>query len=148
MIVTLLLVSQAPALAQVNYDVEADQLEIFNKEGRAVFQGNVRVWNDTSEIMANRLEVFYVEGGDTIDHLEAFGNVRLNRGDIHARSNYAYHSVVNDTAVLQEEAYVRRNRSEFWAGEIWINLRTEQIRLEQNVRGKLIRSRTSGELGS
>lgn len=129
-----------PVLAQGSYQIESDELEIFNQEGRAEFTGNVRVWNDTNEIQSNRLEVFYQEGGDSIDILKAYGDVEIFRGDIYARSEFALHDVQNDTAMLQENAYIRRQQNEFWADRIWINLRTEHVRLEGNVQGEMIRA--------
>lgn len=127
-----------PAWSQTAYDVESDQLEILNREGRAIFQGNVHLWNDTTSIRSNRLEVFYVSQGDTIDYLEAFGDVGINRDTMVARSNYAYYHIQNDTALLREDAYVRRDGSEFWADEIDIDMTTEQIRMRDNVRGHLV----------
>lgn len=130
-----------PAWSQTAYDVESDQLEIFNMEGRAIFQGNVHLWNDTTSIRSNRLEVYYVSQGDTIDYLEAFGDVKIDRDSMKARSNYAYYHVQNDTALLQEDAYVRRDGSEFWADEIQIDMTTERIRMRDNVRGHLVNAK-------
>jgi lipopolysaccharide transport protein LptA len=127
-----------PAGAQTAYDVESDRLEIFNREGRAIFEGDVRLWNDTTSIQSNRLEVFYVGDGDTIDYLEAYGDVEIKRDTMYASAHYAYHSVGNDTALLQEDAYVRRDGSEFWADRIWIDMATERIRMRDDVRGHLV----------
>jgi lipopolysaccharide transport protein LptA len=127
-----------PAGAQTAYDVESDRLEIFNREGRAIFEGDVRLWNDTTSIQCNHLEVFYVGEGDTIDYLEAYGNVEVKRDTMYASARYAYHDVENDTALLQEDAYVRRDGSEFWADRIRINMITEQIRMRDDVRGRLV----------
>lgn len=135
-----MLLSTAPLLAQTRYDVESDELEIFNREGRAVFKGNVRLWNDTGVIQCNRLEAFYVEGGDTIDFLNAYGDVTIERENVYAESNYAYHDLQNDTAVLQEDAYVQRENSEFSSDRMWIDLSREQIKMKNNVRGHLVQS--------
>lgn len=132
------LIATTPLAAQTKYRVESDELEIFNKEGRAVFTGNVRVWNDTGEILANRLEVFYEEGGDTVRLMKAFGDVEITRQNMYAESQYAEYDVQSDTAILQEDAYVRRSKNEFWADWMWLNMREETVRLKDNVRGTLV----------
>ncbi|MFB6356082.1 MAG: LptA/OstA family protein [bacterium] len=120
------------------YQVEADQLEIQNKKGKAIFSGNVKIWNDTAEMRANRVEVFYVRGGDTIDYLEGYGNVQFDRGNMYGEGNYAYFDAQSDTIILREDAYVRRGKNEFWADQIDVNIRTENVRMRKNVRGTLV----------
>jgi len=129
-----------PLHAQVPYEIESDELEVFNQEGRAEFTGNVKVWNDTNEIHANRLEVFFEEGGDSIQIIKAFGDVEIYRENMFASSEFALHDVRSDTIMLQENAYVQRDQNEFWADQMWLDLQTEQIRMKNNVRGRMIRT--------
>lgn len=140
MICSILILVACPLDAQVSYEIESDELEVFNQEGRAEFMGNVKIWNDTNEIHANRVEVFFEEGGDSIQIIKAFGDVEIYRENMFASSEFALHDVQSDTVMLQENAYVQRDQNEFWADRMWLDLTTERVRMKDNVRGHMIRT--------
>lgn len=99
--------------------------------------GHVRVWNETGTLRANRLEIYYTPGSDTVDHIRARGDVRFSTEDLFARGQYAYQDMGSDTVFLQEDAYVRRGPHEFWSDRIRVNLETRRVSLRLSVRGSL-----------
>jgi lipopolysaccharide export system protein LptA len=130
-----------PVLA---YDIDADHLEVFNREGRAVFTGNVKVSDEHGEISANRMEVYYVIAGDTIKHIEAYGQVEIIRENIVGRGQRAQYDVRADTVVLDGEAFLEDPRGKFFADTIWLDLSAEKLRMHGNIEGVLRRREESG----
>ncbi len=130
-----------PVLA---YDINADYLEVFNREGRAVFTGNVKVADEHGKISANRMEVYYETGGDTIKHIEAYGQVEIVRENIVGRGQRAQYDVRADTVVLDGEAFVEDSRGKFYADRIWMDLSAEKLRMHGNIEGVLRRREESG----
>jgi lipopolysaccharide export system protein LptA len=124
----------APAQA---IEFESDHLTIDDQTGKATLTGNVTVWNDTGTIKARRIVVRYASSGDTVISYEAFGKVRIDHSNINARSEYAFRDLRGDTLFLQEDAYVKRNRDEFWADRITIDLQSSQVDLTGSVRGHI-----------
>lgn len=124
--------------AQSGLQFEADELELFDKKGFAVLTGHVKVWNDTGRIESNRLEVYYGKGGDTVNQIKAYGEVKISYPRLDATSKYAERDMQSDTLVLQENVYVRRDRNEFWADWMKVNLQNSTLKMKENVRGNLI----------
>ncbi len=122
------------------YELEADSLEVEQARGRAVFTGNVRVFSDTRQIKANRLEVFFSDELEQIHRADAYGEVELTQEGLKATASYMSYSIQADTVVMQGEARVEEERGEFRADWMWIDLAGEDIRMEGNIKGKLFDS--------
>ncbi|MCI5077903.1 LptA/OstA family protein [Oricola sp.] len=95
-----LLVVGGPALAQNRttglrldsnrpVQIEGDQLEVLEDQGKAVFNGNVRVAQDKTVLRTGRLVIHYASGGSggsitssasKIEKLEATGGVNIQNG--------------------------------------------------------------------
>ncbi|MFB6344972.1 MAG: LptA/OstA family protein [bacterium] len=125
-----------PAAGQ-SIQFESDQLQLEDKIGRVTLTGNVHAWNDTGWVKAERVEISYRKQGDTVEALEAFGNVRLKYPKVYGESDYAYRDVKADTILLEGNAYVKRRKDKFWADRIWVNLKTLEIRMNRDVRGSI-----------
>jgi len=125
-----------PVRADRSIEFESDRLQIYHRRGRAVLTGHVRVWNDTAVLRSNRLEIYYVTGTDTVDHMVAFGDVQLRSEELRARADYAFQDVESDTVLLQENAGVRRGSDEFFADRMVVNLRTRAVRMHRRTRGR------------
>lgn len=76
--------------------IEADKLEIFDKESMAIFRGNVKVVQGNSLLKADRLKVFYENSGgktksaspgNSIKRLEVDGTVYVKSGENEATSD-------------------------------------------------------------
>ncbi|MFP4687926.1 MAG: LptA/OstA family protein, partial [bacterium] len=109
------------------------------REGKAVFTGNVVVRDDTGEISARRMEVYYEDDGDTIKYIEAYGNVKIIRDNLFARGQRAEYTVGADTLILEEEAYIKDDQGEFYADWMWIDLASEKLRMQGNIKALLSR---------
>lgn len=126
-------------------EFESDNLKIDDQRGRAILTGNVRAWDDTGTIKSRRLIIRYAPEGDTVTSYEAFGNVRIDYTNVKARSEYAYRDARADTLFLQENAYVIREKNEFWADRINVDLTTSQVEMSGSVRGSLRSRRKPGD---
>lgn len=100
----LALACAAPLLAQAlaNHntdapvDVEADRIEVEDRQDRAVFSGNVRVKQGTLNLNASRLTVAYADragGGVAIDRLDAAGGVTVRSPSETARGQFAIYDL-------------------------------------------------------
>ena len=90
----------AQALANHNtnapVDVEADRIEVQDRQDRAVFSGNVRVTQGTLNLAASRLTVAYGDrsgGGVAIDRLDAAGGVTVRSPSETARGRFAIYDL-------------------------------------------------------
>lgn len=91
LMVSLLVALSAPALAQgtqvafgglrqdpnAPVEVTSDTLSVSQKDGTAIFLGNVVVGQGTMRLSAGKVEVVYQEDGDGIERLQASGGVTL-----------------------------------------------------------------------
>lgn len=98
--------------------------------------GHVHVWNDTGSLRSNRLVIHYETGTDTVDYLTAHGDVRLRTEELFARGSWAYQDVTGDTVLLREDAYVRRGDDHFLADQMFVNLATSSVSMDEDVRGQ------------
>ena len=74
-------------------NIEADSLEVFDKEGKAIYSGNVIVTQGETVMKAKKMHIFYVrseegqaapaegENGTTIKRVEADGEVIILEKD-------------------------------------------------------------------
>lgn len=60
-------------------DITADQLDVHNAEGNAVFTGNVVVRQNTLTLTAPKLTVSYAKGGGDITQMQATGGATITR---------------------------------------------------------------------
>lgn len=91
LMVSLLVALSAPAVAQgtqvafgglrqdpnAPVEVTSDTLSVSQKDGTAIFLGNVVVGQGTMRLSAGKVEVVYQEDGDGIERLQASGGVTL-----------------------------------------------------------------------
>jgi lipopolysaccharide export system protein LptA len=91
--------------AALPVEITADQLELDQAAGTAVFTGGVKVGQGSLRLAADRLEVFYVEttGSDTgqVDRMHATGNVTLSNGAEAAEAKEAVYQVATGVIEMQ-----------------------------------------------
>lgn len=100
-------IATAPAAAQaisalkghdskLPVDVEADRIEVQDRQDRAVFSGNVRIRQGDLAINAARLRVAYRKGagqGLEILRIDADGGVQVNSPSENARGDYGIYDL-------------------------------------------------------
>ncbi|MBN9885898.1 lipopolysaccharide transport periplasmic protein LptA [Salipiger abyssi] len=79
-------------------EVSADQLQINQSDGTALYTGNVVIGQGEMRLAAPRVLVIYTEGQGRIDRMEASGGVTLVSGEEAAESDRADYSI--DTGVI------------------------------------------------
>ncbi|MEM7565666.1 MAG: LptA/OstA family protein, partial [Pseudomonadota bacterium] len=110
----------APAVAQAltgvevgegPIDIEADELEVFDEESRAIFRGNVRVLRGETTLTASALTVFYTArggnaeatpggAGQDIERIEAQGPVTVSTPEQTAQGAEGTYDVTTETITL------------------------------------------------
>lgn len=134
-----------------DYNFRGDTLEIFHRDRRAVLTGDVKIWNDTSQLLAHRVVVHYLGQGDTVETIEAFGNVRIDHVDLYAESEYARYETGSDTLVLRGDAYIKQGGNEYRSSWMSFDFRRSVVRMRRGVRGNvrqgIVPSPTAGANG-
>ncbi|EPX82332.1 lipopolysaccharide transport periplasmic protein LptA [Salipiger mucosus] len=74
-------------------EVSADQLQVNQSDGTALYTGNVVIGQGEMRLAAPRVLVVYVEGQGRIDRLEATGGVTLVSGDEAAEAERADYDI-------------------------------------------------------
>ncbi len=122
---------------QAGYDFSSDKLQIDHKNSWAVLTGNVVIQNDTQQLNARRVKIYYRENGDTIRRIVARGKVRMVRDTWTARAQFAAYNVKADTLLLRGEAYFSRGKNEFWGERIVLDLKKRELKMVGKVHGIL-----------
>ncbi len=87
-------------------EVSADRLEVFNKEGRAVYTGRAKAIRDTTTVTCDVLTVFYGSARDVL-RIEANGKVEAVDGDRWASGAKATYDNVNGVLVMEGDPRAR-----------------------------------------
>jgi lipopolysaccharide export system protein LptA len=101
-------------------DVNADRVEVLDREAQAIFSGSVRVRQGSLNLQSNRVRVLYTRqgaGDPQIRRLDADGAVRLTSPSEQASARFAIYDVDNrlitligDVRLSNAETSVRGNR--------------------------------------
>lgn len=114
-------------------DVDADRIEVRDKENLAVFQGNVRVDQANLTLQAETVRVYYqrAEGENlAILRIDANGNVRLNSPSEQARGNYGIYDVKQRQITLVGNVRLFKGESVLNGDRLQVNLDTGIMRLD------------------
>lgn len=120
-----------------DYSFTCRQLEVFHAERRAVLKGDVKVWNDTSQILSDRLVVHYVGNGERVEVIEAFEDVEITNEELLARGDYARYEAASDTMFLRGDAYIRQGSNEFRSARMWFDFTREVVTMRDSVSGNV-----------
>ncbi len=102
-------------------EVTADNLDVDQTSGEAVFQGNVIVGQGLMRLSAPRLLVVYKpEGG--IDRLEATGGVTLVSGEDAAEAERADYSIDSGVVVMSGNVLLTQGPNALTAQQMTVNL--------------------------
>lgn len=123
-------------------DVAADSLEVRDQENMAVFSGDVDVQQGPMRLRADRLEVFYREGGQgggaqgAIDRIKASGDVLMSNGDASARARRLDYAVSDARVVLSGDVLLVQDDNALSGSRLVINLDAGTAFLSGRVRGR------------
>ncbi len=90
--------------------IEADRLEVKDKEGTALFTGNVNVVQGTTILKAARLKVIYARGGEgangDLEYLEATGKIAVRSGDQKVTADRGEFDMKKQTVLLSGDVVI------------------------------------------
>lgn len=122
--------------------IEADELEVFDRERRAVFTGNVEVVQGTVNLKASTLTVFY-EGEDgteaagaaaggqqQVRRIEAEGQVVVTSEDQRATGESAVYETETEIVTLTGNVVLSQGDNVVRGDRLIVNLATGQSRVE------------------
>lgn len=145
-----LLVLAPPALAQnttfggmradisAPVEVQADNLDVDQADGRALFTGNVVIGQGDMRLSADRVAVTYAAGGqDRISAMTATGNVTLVSGADAAEAEQAVYDVAAGSVVLTGDVLVTQGNNVLSGDRVTVNLASGDAQVQGRVRSIL-----------
>lgn len=114
-------------------DVNADRIEVRDRENLALFQGNVKVDQADMSLEANTVRVYYERGQAdalTILRIDANGNVRLTSPSERATGNYGIYDVRQRQITLVGNVRLVKGESTLNGDRLQVNLDSGIMRLD------------------
>lgn len=114
-------------------DVNADRIEVRDRESLALFQGNVKVDQADMSLEANTVRVYYERGQSdalTILRIDANGNVRLTSPSERATGNYGIYDVRQRQITLVGNVRLVKGESTLNGDRLQVNLDSGIMRLD------------------
>ena len=144
----LMLLLATPALAQGQIDfgglsqdtsapveVTADQLDVDQNDGSAVFSGNVLVTQGEMRLTAARIVVNYATGeAGRIQTMNATGGVTLVNGSEAAEAQEAVYDIDSGNVVMTGDVLLTQGQTALSGNRLTIDLETGTGRMEGRVR--------------
>lgn len=137
----------APAIAQTNInlggvradtsapvEVSADNLNVDQDTGTAVFSGNVLIGQGALRLSAGNVEVIYNEATGDISRLNASGGVTFVTADEAAEAASAVYNLAEGTLALTGDVLLTQGSSAISAEAMTINLETGSAQMSGRVR--------------
>ncbi|MTH76775.1 lipopolysaccharide transport periplasmic protein LptA [Paracoccus aestuariivivens] len=119
-------------------EVTADNLQVDQKTGQAVFSGHVLIGQGAMRLSADRVTVTYAnDDQQRISALKAEGNVTLASGDDAAEANTADYNVDSGNVVLKGDVLLTQGQSVLAGETVTVNLATGQANASGRVRSVL-----------
>ena len=118
-------------------EVSADQLDVNQSDGRAVFTGNVVVGQGAMRLTGGEVEVEYGEsaGGETeVTRLHATGGVTLFNGSEAAEAQEAVYTIASGEVVMTGEVVLTQGDNAMAGEKLTVNLETGTGVMEGRVR--------------
>ncbi|MCT8973278.1 LptA/OstA family protein [Microbaculum marinisediminis] len=115
--------------------IEADQLEVFDKDKMAVFSGNVKVKQGTTTMQTAELKVFYAgeggatEGNQRVSKLEATGKVVVKADGQTATGDWAIFEMASQQVTLGGAVVLSQGKNVLRGTQLIVNLETGQSKL-------------------
>ncbi|MCV6546949.1 MAG: LptA/OstA family protein [Cohaesibacter sp.] len=117
-------------------EVEADQLDIFDKKKVAIFKGNVIAKQGETRLTTSSLTIHYAGGGagtaQSITKLEANGGVIVSQKDQKATGSRAFVDMTREQITLSGNVVLTQGKNVLRGSELFIDMRTGAARLASN----------------
>jgi lipopolysaccharide export system protein LptA len=114
-------------------EVEADQLDIFDKKKIAVFKGNVIAKQGETRLTTSTLIIHYSGGGagtaQSITRLEANGGVTVSQKDQKATGSRAFVDMTKEQITLSGNVVLTQGKNVLRGKELFINMKSGAARL-------------------
>lgn len=118
--------------------IEADSLEVRDRDAYALFSGNVQVRQKDTVLKTARLKVFYdgkvgqgtVGSGQQIRRFEAEGKVLIAQGDQSVSGDSGWFDMKSDQALLSGGVVLSQGRNVARGERLAIDLKTGQYKLD------------------
>lgn len=115
-------------------EVTADQLDVDQQTGEAVFSGNVLISQGEMRLSAQRVEVIYAQQEGRIARMEATGGVTLVSGQDAAEAARAEYSIEDGTILMSGDVLLTQGSSAISAEEMTVDLTAGTARMTGRVR--------------
>ena len=115
-------------------EVSADSLSVSQNDGSALFTGNVVIGQGEMRLSAPRVLVFYTEGQNGIERLEATGGVTLVNADQAAEADTAQYEVNRGTIRMVGNVLLTQGQNTLVSDEMDVDLENGTARMNGRVR--------------
>lgn len=115
-------------------EVSADELNVDQETGAAIFTGNVVIGQGEMRLSAPRVLVVYREDQAGIERMEATGGVTLVSGPDAAESQRADYSIDTGLIVMTGDVLLAQGRSAISSDRMTVNLDDGTARMQGNVK--------------
>lgn len=114
-------------------EIEANQLDIFDKKKIAVFKGAVVAKQGETRLQTSTLTIHYSGGGSgtaqSITRLEANGGVTVSQKDQKATGNRAFVDMTKEQITLSGNVVLSQGGNVLRGSQLFINMKTGAARL-------------------
>lgn len=107
-------------------EVTADQLQVNQADGTAIFTGNVIVIQGAMRLTAPLVKVNYAEDRSAIERLDASGGVTLVNGGEAAESEEAVYTIDSGEVVMTGQVLLTQGTSALSGNRLTVDLNTGQ----------------------
>jgi len=128
---------QRPLSADQPIEITARQLEAFQQQGKAIFSGSVVAKQGNITLYCEKLVAYTQTGQQQVDHLEAFGNVRVVQLNRTATADRAIYRHRQGTLVLIGHAELHQEQNQVSGAEITVFLKENRSVVKSNDGGRV-----------
>lgn len=115
-------------------EIEADQLDVDDNEGLALYKGNVNLRQGEAHLKTAELRVFYdnknSDGGQSIQRIVAAGQVVLRSGDRTVSGDTAVVEMAQDTVTLTGNVVLVEGPNVLRGDRLTVDLKTKQAKVD------------------
>lgn len=115
-------------------EVTADNLSVDQNDGTAVFTGNVLIGQGQMRLSAPRVQVYYNEGGNRIQRMQASGGVTLVSGDDAAEAREADYDIDSGMIHMRGDVLLVQKKSALTAQTMVVDTKSGTARMEGRVK--------------
>lgn len=142
--------------------IEADSLEVRDKDKMAVFNGNVIVTRGTTNMRASHIKVLYrgdvqpgaVQGGgaagkagQNIRSIEMAGPILVSQPGQQATADKGNYDAATETVMLEGNVVLTQGSNVLKGPKLFIDLKTNRARMDGRVKGILVPSEAPSATG-